>query len=62
MWLPTGTLCGGGNGGSSSQYDEMEECAECVLVKNRDDAISDDMGDDERVVVLGRAVEGRELV
>ena len=60
MWWPTAPCCG--RGGSSAPYDEMEECAEWVLLKNREDAMSEDIGDDERVVVLGRAVEGRELV
>ena len=47
-------LPGAGKGGSSSPYDEVDDLFECGLWKNRAEAISEDIGEEDRVVVLGR--------
>lgn len=54
-----------GKGGSSSPYEVVDDLFECDFWKNLVDAISDDTGDEDRVVVLGRGsalvpVEGRD--
>lgn len=44
-----------GTGGTSSPYDDVEERADCVRLKKREEATSlDETGEEERVVVLRR--------
>ena len=55
-----------GNGGSSSPYEVVDDLLECDFWKNFVEAMSDDIGDDDLVVVLGLGsalvpVDGRDL-
>lgn len=53
MCCPTPGLTEFGIGGTSSPYDDDDERVECVRWKKPEEAISDEMGDDDLVVVLG---------